>query len=121
MHRKNSENAEVGLGARGWNEGSAPSSSGLFLRAARARCRFLLEAASAKTFLSTPPTKRKGEVFTLRLPYSLQSAAKEERSEPRRHSASATSTDSCAGPLEPDTCIFPGEPISGIHASLPSV
>src|SRR5271166_6573782 len=40
---------------------------------------------------------------------------------PRRHSASATSTASCSGPLEPDTCIFPGEPISGIHACPRSV
>src|SRR5271165_2239095 len=66
-----------------------------------------------------PPRKRKGEVFTLEAPLLLQSAAKEERAAPRRHSASATSTASCSRPLEPDTCIFPGEPISRIHASPP--
>jgi hypothetical protein len=68
-----------------------------------------------------PPRKRKGEVFTLEAPLLLQSAAKDERAEPRRAgSACATSTASCPRPLEPDTGIFPGEP-SGIHASPPSV
>ena len=69
-----------------------------------------------KTFLSNPRGKEK-----VRTPLPLQSAAKEERAEPRRHSASATSTASCSGPLEPDTCIFPGEPIRGIHACPRSV
>src|SRR5271165_6427836 len=86
-----------------------------------ARCHFLLGAAFSENIPLEPPRKRKGEVFTLEAPLLLQSAAKEERAAPRRHSASATSTASCSRPLEPDTCIFPGEPISGIHASPPSV
>ena len=103
----------------GRGEGSEDSAH--FPTLAAARCRFLLGAASAKNIPLEPPRKRKGEVFTLEAPLPLQSAAKEERAEPRRHSASATSTASCSGPLEPDTGIFPGGPISGIHASPPSV
>src|SRR5271165_1753231 len=33
----------------------------------------------------------------------------------------ATSSDTGSRPLKPDTCIFPGEPISEIHASSPGV
>jgi hypothetical protein len=44
-----------------------------------------------------------------------------QRRSPAAGSACATSTASCSSPLEPGTCIFPGEPISGIHASPPSM
>jgi hypothetical protein len=48
-----------------------------------ARCHFLLGAASAKTFLSNPRGKEKVRFLRWRLPLLLQSAAKEERAEPR--------------------------------------
>ena len=96
--------------------------SGLFLRAPLARCRFLLGAASAKTFLSN--LRGKGEVFALGLAYSCsQRPKKRELSPAATVPCLPTSTASCSRPLEPDTCIFPGEPISvsGIHASPRSV
>ena len=71
---------------------------------------------SAKNIPLEPPRKRKREVFTLRLPYSCT-----QRPKTRDLSPAATSTASCSGPLEPDTGIFPGGPISGIQASPPSV
>src|SRR5271165_1453398 len=80
-----------------------------------ARWRFLPWGPQQKTFLSRSPGKGKGEVFTLRLPYSCSQRPK------KRELSPATSTASCSGPLEPDTGIFPGGPIGGIQTSPPSV
>jgi hypothetical protein len=96
-------------------QSSSETTLGLFLRAARARCRFLLGGLREKHPSRTPRGKENVS-FTLRLPYSCT-----QRPKTRDLSPAATSTASCSGPLEPDTGIFPGGPISGIQASPPSV
>jgi hypothetical protein len=95
---------------------SAPSrfAASSCVQLARVAVSFL--GVSAKNIPLEPPRKRKREVFTLRLPYSCT-----QRPKTRDLSPAATSTASCSGPLEPDTGIFPGGPISGIQASPPSV
>ena len=85
----------------------------------------------AVSFLGPPQRKHssrtsgeKGEVFALGLAYSCsQRPKKRELSPAATVPCLPTSTASCSRPLEPDTCIFPGEPISvsGIHASPRSV
>ena len=75
----------------------------------------------AKNIPLESPGKGKGELFTLGLPYPCSQRPKKRELSPAAGSASATSTASCSRPLEPDTGIFPGEPIRGIYACPRSV
>jgi hypothetical protein len=98
-------------------QSSSETTLGLFLRAARARCSFLLGGLREKHPSRTSEEKKR-EVFTLRFPYSCTQRPKTRDLSP---AATSTASASCSGPLEPDTGIFPGGPISGIQASPQSV
>ena len=59
------------------------------LAGTRARCRFLLGAASAKNIPLEPPRKGKGEVFTLGLPYPCSQRPKKRELSPATSTAKA--------------------------------